>query len=253
VLDGVGFRYGGSERFALAEVSATLPAGSVVALVGENGAGKTTLVKLLTRMHEPTAGRILLDGADVAGLEVEGYRRGLSASFQDFVRFELSARDAVAIGDLERSGDDEAVRSALARARCEFVYELPRGWDTQLGRDWEGGVDLSGGQWQKLAIARGMMRREARLVVFDEPTASLDPRSEFEIFQQVAAEARSAAGERVTLLISHRFSTVRMADLILVLRDGRLVEQGTHEQLMALEGGLYAELYRLQARAYLAP
>jgi ATP-binding cassette, subfamily B, bacterial len=253
VLDGVGFRYGASDRFALSDVSATLPAGCVVALVGENGAGKTTLVKLLTRMYEPTAGRILLDGADVAGLVVEGYRRGLSASFQDFVRFQLSARDAVAIGDLDRSRDDEAVRSALERARCEFVYELPRGWDTQLGRDWEGGVDLSGGQWQKLAIARGMMRREARLVVFDEPTASLDPRSEFEIFEQVAAEARSAAGERVTLLISHRFSTVRMADLILVLRDGRLVEQGTHEQLMALDGGLYAELYRLQARAYLAP
>jgi ATP-binding cassette subfamily B protein len=252
VLEGVGFAYAGSDRFALADVSVSLPAGSVVALVGENGAGKTTLVKLVTRMYPPSAGRIQLDGQDVAGLEVEGYRRGLSASFQDFVRFELPAREGVGIGDLDRCHDDEAVRSALARARCEFVYELPRGWDTQLGRDWEGGVELSGGQWQKLAIARSMMRRHARLVVFDEPTASLDPQSEHEIFQQVAAEARSATDGRITLLISHRFSTVRVADLILVLQGGRLIEQGTHEQLMALDGGLYAELYRLQARAYVA-
>jgi ATP-binding cassette, subfamily B, bacterial len=207
-------------------------------------------VKLLTRMYPAAAGRILLDGRDVAELDVDEYRRGLSASFQDFGRLELTAREGVAIGDLAHRDDDGAVRSALARARCEFVDELPRGWDTPLGRDWEGGVELSGGQWQKLAIARSMMRRAVRLVVFDEPTASLDPQSEYEIFQQVAAEARSAGDGRVTLLVSHRFSTVRVADLILVLRAGRLVEQGTHEQLMALEGGLYAELYRLQARAY---
>jgi ATP-binding cassette, subfamily B, bacterial len=250
VLVGVGFAYAGSDRFALDGVTVRLPAGSVVALVGENGAGKTTLVKLLTRMYPPSAGRILLDGTDVASLEVERYRKGLSASFQDFVRFELPAREGVAIGDLDHCRDDDAVRSALDRARCEFVYGLPRGWDTQLGRAWEGGVELSGGQWQKLAIARSMMRRQVRLVVFDEPTAALDPQSEYEIFQQVAAEARSAAGGRVTLLVSHRFSTVRVADLILVLQNGRLIEQGTHHQLMALEGGLYAELYRLQARAY---
>src|SRR5213076_1101329 len=144
-------------------------------LVGENGAGKTTLVKLLTRMYPPSAGRILLDGADVGSLQVERYRKGVSASFQDFVRFELPAREGVGIGDLDHCDDDDAVRSALARARCEFVYELPRGWDTQLGREWEGGVELSGGQWQKLAIARSMMRRQVRLVVFDEPTAALDP------------------------------------------------------------------------------
>lgn len=252
-LEEVGFRYGGSDRFALEGVSVTLPAGAVVALVGENGAGKTTLVKLLTRMYPPSSGRILLDGHDVGAADVEAYRRGLSASFQDFVRFELPVREGVAIGDLDHRDDDEAVRSALARARCEFVYDLPGGWDTQLGRDWEGGVELSGGQWQKLAIARSMMRREVRLVVFDEPTASLDPQSEYEIFQQVAAEARSAADGRVTLLVSHRFSTVRVADLILVLRGGRLIERGTHEELMALDGGLYAELYRLQARAYVTP
>jgi ATP-binding cassette subfamily B protein len=249
-LDGVCFSYAGSDRFALADVCVRLPAGSVVALVGENGAGKTTLVKLLSRMYPPSGGRILLDGRDVGDLDVERYRRCISASFQDFVRFELRARESVGIGDVERLGDEVALRSALARARCEFVDDLPEGLDTQLGREWEGGVELSGGQWQKLAIARGMMRDRALLVIFDEPTAALDPQSEYEIFQQVAAEARAGGSDgRVTLLVSHRFSTVRMADLILVLENGRLVEHGTHQQLMALDGR-YAELYRLQARAY---
>jgi len=253
ILDDISFAYpasAASGRQALAGVTAHLPAGAVVALVGENGAGKTTLVKLLSRMYEPDAGRILLDGCDIRDYAVEHYRRRLSASFQDYVRFELSVRRSVGIGDLDRMGDESAVSAALGKARCDFVSELPRGLSTRLGKDWAGGVELSGGQWQKLAIARAMMRNQALLVVFDEPTASLDPQSEYEIFQQVAAEARAGQQNgRITLLVSHRFSTVRMADLILVLDHGTVAEQGTHEQLVGT-GGLYAELYRLQAQAY---
>ncbi|WP_422768941.1 ABC transporter ATP-binding protein [Plantactinospora sp. WMMC1484] len=252
VLENVGFSYAGSDRFAIDDVSVRLPAGAVVALVGENGAGKTTLVKLLSQMYAPTSGRILLDGRDITEFEVERYRRRLSASFQDFVRFELKVREAVGIGDLERTDVDEVVRGALDKARCGFVNELPEGWDTQLGKEWDGGVELSGGQWQRLAIARSFMREQALLVIFDEPTAALDPQSEYEIFQQVADEARAGGSDgRMTLLVSHRFSTVRMADLILVMEGGRLVESGSHEELMA-SGGLYAELYRLQAKAYVA-
>jgi ATP-binding cassette, subfamily B, bacterial len=251
-LEGVGFSYAGSERFAISDVNVHLPAGSVVALVGENGAGKTTLVKLLSRMYPPTGGRILLDGKDITDFAIDRYRRRLSASFQDFVRFELPVKENVGIGDLDRMDDEAMLRTALAKARCEFVDELPKQWDTQLGKEWEGGVELSGGQWQKLALARSMMRDEALLVIFDEPTAALDPQSEYAIFQQVADEARAAESlGRVTLLVSHRFSTVRMADLILVLDKGRLIEHGTHEQLMTNDG-LYAELYRLQAKAYVS-
>lgn len=252
VLENVGFAYAGSDRFAIQDVTARLPAGAVVALVGENGAGKTTLVKLLSQMYPPTTGRILLDGRDIAEFEVERYRRRLSASFQDFVRFELTVREGVGIGDLDRVAEDDLVRQALSKARCDFVDELPQGRDTQLGKEWDGGVELSGGQWQKLAIARSFMRDQALLVIFDEPTAALDPQSEYEIFQQVADEARAGGSDgRVTLLVSHRFSTVRMADLILVMDAGRLVESGSHGELMA-NNGLYAELYRLQAKAYIA-
>lgn len=252
VLENVGFTYAGSDRFAIQDISVRLPAGAVVALVGENGAGKTTLVKLLSQMYPPTGGRILLDGRDIADYEVERYRERLSASFQDFVRFELQVREGVSLGDLDRAAEDELVRQALGKARCDFVDELPEGWDTQLGKEWDGGVELSGGQWQKLAIARSFMRDKALLVIFDEPTAALDPQSEYEIFQQVADEARAGSSDgRVTLLVSHRFSTVRMADLILVMEGGRLVESGSHDELMA-NNGLYAELYRLQAKAYVA-
>ncbi|NUT32656.1 MAG: ABC transporter ATP-binding protein [Hamadaea sp.] len=252
VLENVGFTYAGSDRFAIQDISVRLPAGAVVALVGENGAGKTTLVKLLSQMYPPTSGRILLDGRDIADYEVERYRQRLSASFQDFVRFELQVREGVSLGDLDRAAEDELIRQALAKARCDFVDELPEGWDTQLGKEWDGGVELSGGQWQKLAIARSFMRDKALLVIFDEPTAALDPQSEYEIFQQVADEARAGGSDgRVTLLVSHRFSTVRMADLIVVMENGRLVESGSHDELMA-NNGLYAELYRLQAKAYVA-
>jgi ATP-binding cassette subfamily B protein len=250
-LEWVTFAYGAGDRPALDGVSLRLPAGTVVALVGENGAGKTTLVKLLARMYAPSRGRILLEGADLQELDVAEYRRRLAAGFQDFARFELRAREAVGVGDLPRLEDVEAVRRALRKTNAEFAERLAAGLETQLGRAWEGGVDLSGGEWQKLALARAMMRESPLLVVLDEPTASLDPQTEYALFEQVAADMRegAAADGRVTLLVSHRFSTVRMADLIVVLAQGRVAEQGSHEELLAA-GGLYAELYGLQARAY---
>jgi len=249
-LQDVSFTYPGADRLALDGVSVRLPAGSVVALVGENGAGKTTLVKLLTRMYAPTGGRILLDGADIQRFDVAGYRNALAGGFQDFARFELLIRENVGVGDLPRLPDEAAVGHALDRVGAGFAQRLPDGIETQLGRNWEGGVDLSGGEWQKLALARAMMRECPFLVIYDEPTASLDPPTEYALFEQIATDMRRGAADgRVTLLVSHRFSTVRMADLIMVLRSGRIAEYGTHTSLMA-QGGLYAELYRLQARAY---
>lgn len=245
----VGFAYPGSNRQVLAGINLHLPGGSVVALVGENGAGKTTLVKLLGRMYTPTEGQILLDGVDIARFDVSEYRQRLAAGFQDFARFELLTGEAVGVGDLPRLADLDAVRHALAKVDGEFVEQLAAGLHTQLGRSWDG-VDLSGGEWQKLALARAMMRDDPLLVIFDEPTASLDPQTEYAMFERIAAEMRrGAAGGRLTVLVSHRFSTVRMADLIVVLEHGRVREHGSHAALMA-QGGLYAELYGLQARAY---
>lgn len=249
-LRGMSFAYPGSTRTILEDVDLDLPAGRVVALVGENGAGKTTLVKLLCRMYAPTRGHILLDGIDLERLDLAEYRRRLAAGFQDFMRFELVAREAVGVGDPPRLEDAGAVDRALDRAGAEFAQHLAGGLETQLGPSWEGGVDLSGGEWQKLALARAMMRPDPLLLVFDEPTASLDPQTEQSIFERVAAEARAGiASGRVTLLVSHRFSTVRMADLIVVLDGGRVVGCGSHAELMA-RGGLYAELYELQSSAY---
>jgi ATP-binding cassette subfamily B protein len=250
-FDNVSFRYPGTEKWALKDVSFRIPAGAVVALVGENGAGKTTLVKLLARMYEPTSGRILVDGVDLADIEVEGWRARLSAAFQDFARFELSAQHAVGAGDLSRLDDREAVLAALERAGAsDVLHALPRGLDTQLGARWEDGVDLSTGQWQKLALGRALMREDPLVVFFDEPTASLDAMSEHALFQRYAAEARAGAARgAVTVLVSHRFSTVRSADLILVIDGGGVTELGGHEELI-LRDGLYAELYQMQARAY---
>jgi len=250
-LDGVTFSYGDGDRPALDDVTLRLDAGRVVAVVGENGAGKTTLVKLLCRMYAPTRGRVLVDGVDLDDLDPAEYRRRVTAGFQDYMRFELLAREAVGVGDAPRLAEVGAVQSALTKANGEFVETLPAGIETQLGRSWSGGVELSGGEWQKLALARTMMRDDPFLVVFDEPTASLDPQTEHALFEQVAADMRGAAADgRITLLISPRFSTVRMAGVIVVLDHGRVVEQGTHDELMA-RAGLYAELYTLQARAYL--
>ena len=239
----------GADRPALSDISIRLPAGTVVAFVGENGAGKTTLVKLLCGMYAPTGGRVLLDGLDLADVDLEAYRQRITAGFQDFVRFELLTREAVGIGDLPRMDDTGAVRTALTRANAGFTDRLPEGMETQLGLGWQGGVDLSGGEWQKLALARSMLRADPLLAVLDEPTAALDPHTEHALFEQVAAEAKRAGAGRITVLVSHRFSTVGMADLIVVLDRGRIVEHGSHDELVVRDG-LYAELYHLQAHAY---
>jgi ATP-binding cassette, subfamily B, bacterial len=251
VFEHVSFRYPGTERWALRDVSLHIPAGAVIALVGENGAGKTTLVKLLCRMYEPTEGRILVDGVDVREIELDAWRSRLAAAFQDFARFELPARQAVGVGDLARLDDEEAVRAALERAGAgDLPARLPAGVDTQLGARWEGGVDLSTGQWQKLALGRALMRDEPLVVFFDEPTASLDAPTEHALFERFAREARAGSARgAVTVLVSHRFSTVRSAELILVIDGGRVSELGAHDELI-LRDGLYAELYQLQARAY---
>jgi len=251
VFDRVGFRYPGTERWVLRDVSFRIPAGSVVALVGENGAGKTTLVKLLCRMYAPTEGRILVDGVDLASVEVGAWRERLSAAFQDFARLELAARHAVGVGDLPRLDDARAVEAALEGAgAAELFAALPAGGETQLGARWEGGVDLSGGQWQRLALARALMRREPLVVFFDEPTASLDALAENALFERYAREARAGSARgAVTVLVTHRFSTVRAAELILVIDGGGVAELGSHDELLLREG-LYSELYLLQARAY---
>jgi ATP-binding cassette subfamily B protein len=250
-MEGVSFRYPGTDAVVLRDVDLELPAGSVVAVVGENGAGKSTLVKLLCRFYEPTEGRILVDGVDLARLPAEAWRARLAGAFQDFCRFELRAGDTVGLGDLERLAERPALETAVARAgAAEVVDRLPRGLDTQLGPTWEEGVDLSFGQWQRLALARGLMRDAPLLCVLDEPTAALDAEAEHALFERFAAAARADGAEgRVTVLVSHRFSTVRMADRIVVLDGSRVVDVGTHEELMA-RGGLYAELYGIQARAY---
>ena len=243
-IDNLAFTYPGTDALVLDGVCFRIPAGRTVALVGENGSGKTTLAKLLLRLYEPGAGAVTLDGTDVGHFDVRDYRERVSAGFQDYCRFEFLARESVGTGDLPRIDDDAAVRTAFDRAgAADLAKTLPGGLDTQLGRAWEG-VDLSGGEWQKVAVSRALMRDAPLLVVFDEPTAALDPFSEHLLFERVAAP-----GDRSTLLISHRFSTVRMANWIVVLRAGRVVEAGTHDDLVR-GGGLYAELYGLQARAY---
>jgi ATP-binding cassette subfamily B protein len=251
----VSFAYPGTDRLVLDDVNFEVPAGTVVAVVGENGAGKSTLVKLLAKMYEPTGGRILVDGDELARMPAEEWRSRLAGAFQDFFRFEFRARHTVGVGDVPRLDDDPAVVTAVGRAGADdVVVKLTAGLETQLGPTWPGGVEVSFGQWQKLALARGFMRDGPLLLVLDEPTAALDAETEHALFERYAAAAKnkdpdkSDAG-RITLLVSHRFSTVRMADLIVVLDGARVVEVGTHEELMA-KGGQYAELYGIQAAAY---
>jgi ATP-binding cassette subfamily B protein len=252
-FDHLSFAYPGTSRLALDDVSVTLPAGAVVAIVGENGAGKTTFVKLLAKMYEPSSGSIAIDDTPLARVAADQWRTRLAGAFQDFFRFEFRARQTVGLGDVPRVGDDRAVVAAVDRAgAADVVARLPFGLDTQLGPTWPGGAELSFGQWQKLALARGFMRDEPLLLILDEPTAALDAETEHGLFERYAAAARgkSANGSgRITVLVSHRFSTVRMADLIVVLDGSRLVEVGSHEELMA-NRGQYSELYGIQAAAY---
>jgi ATP-binding cassette subfamily B protein len=250
-LEHVTFRYPGSDRLALDDVSLFLPTGSVIAIVGENGAGKSTLVKLLAKLYNPTDGRILIDGADLARIDSARWRERLAGAFQDFFRFEFHAGQTIGIGDLPRLDVETALVTAADRAGArDLVDTLPAGLRTQLGPSWHEGVDVSYGQWQKLALARGFMRDEPLLVALDEPTAALDAETEHQLFERYAATAREARRKgSVTILVSHRFSTVRMADLIVVLDGARVAEAGSHEELLA-RGGRYADLYRIQAAGY---
>jgi ATP-binding cassette subfamily B protein len=256
-FDHVSFTYPGTKRLVLDDVNLELKAGSVVAIVGENGAGKSTLVKLLCRMYQPDKGQILIDGLDLARIRADDWRARLAGAFQDFFRFEFQARRTVGVGDVVRLDNELAVVAAVTRAGADDVVEhLKSGLDTQLGPTWPGGVEVSFGQWQKLALARGFMRDHPLLIVLDEPTAALDAETEHALFERYAAVARGgkldqegAMDGRITILVSHRFSTVRMADMIVVLDGARAVEVGTHEALMA-KGGQYAELYGIQAAAY---
>jgi ATP-binding cassette, subfamily B, bacterial len=250
-VDGLSFRYPGTDRWVLRDVRLRLPVGTTVAIVGENGAGKTTLAKLLCGFYLPTEGRIAVDGQDLEDLDSELWLTRVAASFQDYHRFELLAGEAVGIGDLPRKDEESRVRRAIDRAdAADVIGALPGGLATQLGPTWPGGVDLSGGQWQKVALARALMRETPLLLILDEPTASLDPQTEHALFERQAQAARRTGGA-VTLVVSHRFSTVARADSIVVLADGRVVEHGTHADLVA-RNGLYAELYAIQARGYRA-
>jgi ATP-binding cassette subfamily B protein len=241
----VGFRYPGSEHWAVRGLDFSLSPGERLALVGENGAGKTTLVKLLARLYDPTEGRILLDGVDLREYDIDSLRRNVGVIFQDFVRYDFMLKENIAVGNISRVEDDPAIQTAAERSLADGVAQRLAGrYDQMLGKRFEGGVDLSGGEWQKVALARAYMR-DAQLLILDEPTAALDARAEYGVFLRFSELTKG----RMAVLISHRFSTVRMADRILVLKGGELVEQGTHEALVAL-GGLYSELFQLQAAGY---
>jgi ATP-binding cassette subfamily B protein len=241
----VSFSYPGSSRKILRNLNFTLRPGERVALIGENGEGKTTIVKLITRLYDPTEGQVLLDGIDLREYDLEDLYREIGVIFQDFMRYEMTARENVAAGRIESIADTDAIMSAAHKSLADAVIaKLPQEYEQQLGRRFETGVDLSGGEWQKLALARAYLR-DAQLLVLDEPTAALDARSEFEVFERFAELTEG----KMALFISHRFSTVRMADRIVVLAGGRIAEEGSHAQLMAL-GGRYAEMFELQAASY---
>ncbi len=229
-FDNVGFRYPGSQRWAVRHLSFTFEPHERIALVGENGAGKTTLVKLLARLYDPDEGRILLDGVDLRDYDLDSLRKNIGIIFQDFVRYDFILRENIGVSQVE--------------AADSVAQRVPHGFDQMLGRRFDNGVELSGGEWQKVALARAYMR-DAQVLILDEPTAALDARAEYEVFLRFAELTKG----RMAVLISHRFSTVRMADRILVLKDGELVDDGTHEELLA-RGGLYAELFSLQAAGY---
>jgi ATP-binding cassette subfamily B protein len=242
----VGFQYPGSERWALRDVSIFIPRGQSLALVGQNGAGKTTFIKLMTRLYEPTEGRVLLDGRDLRSWDLETLRRRVGVIFQDFNEYQLEVRENVGFGSVEHVEDAPRVERAVDRGgAADLVKTLGKGLETQLGRWFKDGVELSGGQWQKIALARAFMREEADILVLDEPTAALDAEAEHAVFERFRALTQG----RTTILISHRFPTVRMADRIVVLEEGRIVEEGTHGDLVAA-GARYAQLFSLQAQGY---
>ena len=242
---GVSFAYPGSDRQVLSNVSFRFDAEERIALIGENGAGKTTLVKLLARLYDPTAGAILLDGIDLREYDVDSLRKEIGVIFQDYMRYDMIAKENVGFGRIEELGNQARIQDAARKSLAEpMIAQFTGGYQQMLGRRFENGVDLSAGQWQKIALARAYMR-DAQVLILDEPTASLDARAEFEVFQRFAELTR----DRMAVLISHRFSTVRMADRILVLAGGEIIEQGTHQQLVAASGR-YAELFELQAAGY---
>jgi ATP-binding cassette subfamily B protein len=244
-FEAVGFRYPGAERWAVRELSFQLRAGEVLALVGENGAGKTTIVKLLARLYDPDEGRITLDGYDLKEYDLFELRRNIGVIFQDFVRFHLSAADNIAVGLIDSRGDRKRIEQAAERSLAdEVIAKLPLGYDQVIGKRFKSGIDLSGGEWQKIAIARAYMR-DAQVLILDEPTAALDARAEFEVFQRF----KELSAGKTAVLISHRFSSVRMADRIVVLGEGHVEASGTHAELLA-QGGRYAELFELQAAGY---
>src|ERR1039457_3224745 len=241
----VAFAYPGSDRMVVENISFHLETQEKIALIGENGAGKTTLVKLLARLYDPTAGQILLDGVDLREYDVEDLRKEIGVIFQDYMRYELLVKENIGFGKIEDLADRSRIEMAAQKSMAfQVIGKLPNGYDQMIGRRFDGGVDLSGGEWQKFALARAYMR-DAQLLIFDEPTATLDARAEYEVFRRFAELTKG----RMAVLISHRFSTVRMADRILVLQNGRIFEQGTRAHLVAL-GGQYAELFELQAAGY---
>lgn len=245
VFENVSFRYPDQERWAIRNLSFTLEAGEKLALVGENGAGKTTLVKLLARLYEPTEGRILIEGVDIRDYNLQSLRQSIGIIFQDYIRFQLTAAENIAVGDIAQKDKHEDVVSSAEKSLANTVIDqLPERYEQMLGRRFKNGVDLSGGQWQKIALGRAYMR-DAQLLILDEPTSALDARAEHEVFLRFA----ELISGKSAVLISHRFSTVRMADRILVLENGQMVEIGSHEELLA-KGGKYAELFTLQAQGY---
>jgi ATP-binding cassette subfamily B protein len=244
-FEGVGFKYRNAEKWALRNLSFELRAGEKLALVGENGAGKTTLVKLLARLYDPTEGRILLDGYDLREYDPAELRQEIGVIFQDFVRFQLPAGQNLAVGRIEQKDNRPRIEQAAQQSLADSVIaKLPQGYEQMIGRRFNGGVDLSGGEWQKIALGRAYMR-DAQLLILDEPTAALDARAEYEVFQRF----KDLTLGKTAVLISHRFSTVRMADRILVIEHGQFVEMGSHPELLA-RGGRYAELFQLQAAGY---
>ena len=245
-FENVSFTYAGAKEKALSDISLQIKPGESLALVGENGSGKTTLIKLLTRLYEPTGGRILLDGLDLQEWDVEALRQRVGVIFQDFGRYQFSVGENIGAGDVRHIDDKERWRDAATTGlAAPFIEEMPDSYETQLGRWFKGGRELSGGQWQKIALSRAFMRSDADILVLDEPTAAMDASSEAEVFEHF----QTASSTKMTILISHRFSTVRAAAQIVVIHQGRILERGTHESLLA-EDGQYAHLFNLQAKGY---